>query len=436
MRILLALLLVIPAPGAAFAQDRDGRSFDEKPGIVLVKPQAWSPVNSAQVVRFSAHSDRRALGNKNQGYLELRLSDGKTVRQIEAGRVVHLIIQPEVPKDLQTVAERDRLFAERDRISEKARTVPGASGDIQKMVAPLDDAIARFDGGEVLVDGEWISAVEHKKKKAAQIEKSLRASLDAAKNKADFNLESNRHFLALKDFAKDDAGIQSRLDTIQAEYRAMVASEEQAEIIKRLSDSSISPSEADRLLQRLSASENPGESAKLVLKQADQARALSAKASQIRSTLDAELTAKPPELPPELTTQIQDLKSGMTAYRAGNPPQGLPAPLAESGALSAFSTSWPRALSLMQSKDFAGASRELALLESHASRIGPNARAAISELKTEATVEVDRFQKLSTEGQDLLASGQKEAALVKFEEALAVMPDKALRDKLAALKGN
>jgi len=436
MKILPAICLLLIPLGFACAQERDGRIFVEKPGIVLVKPQAWSPANSAQVMRFSSYSDRRARGKSNQGYLELRSDDGKTLLQVEAARVVSFSILPEIPSNIETIAERNQLDAARLRFLEAGKIVPGSSSDFQKMVEPLGAAIAKFDAGELLVDGKWVSADQRRKERAVQIEKTLRANIAAAKTKSDFNLESNSHFLALKALAKEDPGIQPRIDAIQADYRAMVASEEQAAIIVRLSEPSIPSREADSLLAKLSSSANPSEKAKLVLRQAEQAQALSGNASQIRSALDAALAGKPAELPAELVSQIQSFSAAASAYRAGNPPQGLPAPLAEAAALSEFSTKWPEASALMQSKDFAGASRELALLEQRCSLIGPNACAAISELKKAATVEVDKFQKLSAEGEALLGNGQKEAALAKFGEALAVMPDKALQEKVDGLKTN
>lgn len=436
MKILPAICLLLVPLGFAGAQERDGRIFVEKPGILLVKPQAWSPANAAQVVRFSAYSDRRARGNANQGYFELRLADGQTPRQIEAARVVQFLVQPELPSSIETSGERDRLAAERGRILEAAQTVPGAGPDIQKLVQPLGAAIARFDAGEVLVDGKWVPAGQHRKQKALQIERTLRANLAAAKKKSDFHLESNSHFLALKSIANGDPGIEPRIDAIQNEYRAMVASEGQAAAIASLGEPSIPPREADALLAKLSAAANPSGKAKLVLRQAGQAKALSGNASQIGSALDAALAGKPAELPVELVSQIQGFSSAVAAYRAGNPPLGIPAPLGEAAAFSEFSAKWPEASALMQSKDFAGASRELALLERHCSLIGPNACAAILELKKAATVEVDKFQKLSAEGEALLGNGQKEAALAKFGEALAIMPDKALQEKVDGLKAN
>jgi hypothetical protein len=88
----------------------------------------------------------------------------------------------------------------------------------------------------------------------------------------------------------------------------------------------------------------------------------------------------------------------------------------------------------MAAREFAAASRELSLLESQCKQIGENASIAVSALKVAATIEVDKFKKLKDEGQAALDSGNKVEAVKKFQEALAVMPDKEVEEKLAALQ--
>jgi hypothetical protein len=150
--------------------------------------------------------------------------------------------------------------------------------------------------------------------------------------------------------------------------------------------------------------------------------------------MNSALGQSPRAIPADLATRIQDFTTRMKTYHAGTPPVGLPAPNQEAKALDAFATSWPQIASLMAAREFAAASRELSLLESQCKQIGENASIAVSALKVAATIEVDKFKKLKDEGQAALDSGNKVEAVKKFQEALAVMPDKEVEEKLAALQ--
>lgn len=427
-----ALLLVFSASLAA--QERDGRVFVETPGIALVKPQPWSPASSAQVLRFDAYSDRRARGHGNQGYFEFRTAAGNATRQYQAAQVVEFIPAPEIPAEIRAQDVRDRLAGEAGRMAAIARAVPGAARDLGELLQPLTEAVAEFDSGKFRVNGKWVPKSELQRQDALRFSKALRMEMAQAKRKADFDLESNTYFVSLARLADGDPEALGRLEAFRSEHRALVEAEGIQEAVSLLRKPGTTPSEAALLLGRLRASESPGESAKLVLRQADAAAALATGAASVRDSLDAALGNRPPVVSPELAARIRELSAKANAYRAGNPPRAIPAPLAEAEAFSAFAATWPRTLGLMDSRDFSAASRELASLESRCALVGPNACAAISELKTAATIEVDKFQKLRREGEEALGAGNKAGAAEKFREALAVMPDAELESKLSQIQ--
>lgn len=434
MKAPLPAIALILSAASLCAQVRDGRVFVEKGGVALVKPQPWSPASSAQPVRFSAYSDRRARGHGNQGYFEFRTLPGNGTRQYQAAQVVELIPEPEIPSDITTRALRDRLAAESARLSGVAEAIPVAEQEIGDLVQPLNKAVAEFDSGNVRVNGQWIPKASHLRQEAFRFSKSLRAEMAQAKRKSDFDLESNPHFISLAKLASDDPGTTKTIESLRSEYRALVAAEGVNDALELLRNPETKPAEASVLLGRLRASASPGETAKLVLRQADSAAKLESSAASLRVSLDSALGARPPLLPPDLAARIQDLSAQANTYRAGNPPAAIPAPLALVGALSDFAAKWPLASDLMAAKDFSAASRELASLEPVCSLVGPGACAGIAELKKTAAVEVDKFQKLRKEGEEALGVKKTAQAVAKFEEALAVMPDKALQEKVDGLK--
>jgi hypothetical protein len=433
MKILPTLAAVLASAAALFAQAQDGRVMIEKSGIALVKPNPWSPPSSAQIVRFSGYADRRARGHAGQGYFELQMAEGKT-RQYQAAQVIQLIAPPEIPKTIDSQSARDQVEAEAKKILSASTSVPSATAELKKMAKPFEEAVSQFDAGNVLVDGKWISAAERRKHDADRFEKLLRSELARAKRKADFNLDSNSYFLALSNHGKNDPEIQVRADALRKEYLAMVAFEEQGDIIALLRKPETSSEEVERLLARLKSAPNPGEAAKRVLEQAEEATTLAVDAKTLCGDLNSALGQSPSAIPADLATRIQDFTTRVKTYRAGHPPVGLPAPNAEANALDAFATSWPEIASLMAARDFPAASRELSLLESQCKQIGENASTAVSALKVAATIEVDKFKKLKDEGQVALDSGNKVEAVKKFQEALAVMPDKEVEEKLADLQ--
>jgi hypothetical protein len=433
MKILPTLAAILASTAALFAQGQDGRVIVEKPGIALVKPNPWSPPSSAQIVRFSGYADRRARGHAGQGYFELQMADGKT-RQYQAAQVIQLIAPPEIPKTIDSQSARDQVEAEAKKILSAATAVPSATAELNKMAKPFEEAVSQFDAGNVLVDGKWVPAAGHRMQQAARFENRLRADLAKARRKADFNLDANGYFIALAHLGKADPAIQARADALHGEYGAMVALEKQADAVKALENPGTPPAKATAILTRLGNEPKPGEAAKRVLRQAELAAELSAAADSLCLEVNHALGGTPPAIPAELANRIRDFTARMKAYRAGNPPAGIPAPNTGSASLGAFAASWPQAEALMGARDFAGASRELSLLEPHCKAIGGNASAAVSALKVAATIEVDKFKKLKDEGQAALDSGNKVEAVKKFQEALAVMPDKEVEEKLAALQ--
>ena len=439
MRRLFTLFLLLSAAAGAFAQPAslsgDGRRSVEKPGIALVKPQKWSKPNEAQIVRFTAYTNRG-------GYFVFRLAGGQD-RQVWVEQIVEgkPILIPESPTALTDPAQREALAAEVQEILRLARIVPAAKPELEKLAQPLLDAIAKFDAGEVLVDGRWEPIGNYRRNQFDKLEAQIRRSLAEERIKSQFNLSENSSFKSLQAFAKDDPSLQEKIRALVAERDRLVSLERQDEIIQQLSKSGLAPVMAETLLARLKAFPDPGAPTSRVLDQAMTAAALSAKADEVRASLEAFFAAQTldgslPSLPPDLAEGIRSLGNEVRKYHAATPPEGIPVPNDRIRAAVDLEKETPAINAQLASKKLVEASSELQRLAASAASIGPATRGALLSVQTSATTEVARFSKLRTEGEEAEKRGDNPVAISKFREALEICSDSTLEAHLKKLQEN
>ena len=439
MRRLLCLLALLATASGALAQSPglsgDGRRPVEKPGIALVKPQKWSKPNEAQVVRFTAYTNRG-------GYFVLRLTGGQD-RQVWVEQIVEgkPILAPETPAELVDASQRAGVEAEVNELLRLARIVPAAQGELVKLAQPLRDAIAKFDDGQVLVEGRWEPASDYRRRRFDALEAQLRRSLTEERVKAQFNLAENSSFKSLQDLAKEEPALQEKIRALIADRDRLVSLERQDEIIQQLSNPGLAPAMADSLLVRLKSISDPGPRTSRVLDQAMTAEALSAKADEVRSALEAFYAAQTieealPALPSDLAEGIRSLGAEVRKFNAASPPQGIPLPNDRIRAAVEIEKETPAINTKLASKNFADAAKELDRISNSASAIGPAARGAFLTLRTLATTQVDQFNKLRTEGEEAETAGDMPAALSKFREALDICSDAALEARVKEMQTN
>jgi hypothetical protein len=439
MRRLLSFLLLLSAAAGASAQSPalsgDGRRSVEKPGIALVKPQKWSKPNEAQIVRFTAYTNRG-------GYFVLRLASGQD-RQVWVEQIVEgkPILIPEVPSELVDASQRAALETEITEILRLARLVPGAQGELTKLAQPLRDAIAKLDAGEVLIDGRWEPIADYRRRRFEALDAQLRRSLAEERVKAQFLLAENSSYRSMQDLAKDDPALEEKLRALIADRDRLVSVERQDEIIQQLSKAGLATAMADSLLDRLKTFPDPGERTTRVLDQAMTAAALSAKADEVRAALEAfyagqTLETALPALPTDLAEGIRSLGMEVRKYHAAKPPEGIPLPADRIRAAVDIQNETPAINSMLANKKFAEAAKELDRLSNSAAAIGPAARGAFLTLRTHATTQVDLFDKLRTEGEEAEKANDIPGALTKFREALDLCADPALEARIKEMQSN
>ena len=421
------------------AQDRDGNTIVQTSGVALVKPQPWSKPSEAEVVKFSAFTDRTARGSAGAGYFVLRLPSGKDT-QIPSARIVKLILQPKTPTELIEDSQRSELQKSIDEMKTAIAAVPAAGTVILEYLKPLQAIASRYDAGEVMTSPDkWETRDKYRQSEILKVESRLRRAMADAKIKKDFDLNSNADFSKLTELAASDAALQARLDAMRVECAKLVSREEQDAILVKL-QAPLSPSAAAILLDKLKSLSDPSPRTTSVLRQADIAveltKEIDALKLGIESLWNEESLSKGilPTAPADLTSQIGSLTSKLAVFRAGSPPAGIWLPAPAFDACVTLKDALATLQARLTERDYKAAIEGVSALMPSARQIGSKTTAALESIKSYAEGQIAKFSTLVDEGNTLLNGTDKKLAVAKFQEALAVMPDANLEKRISEIK--
>lgn len=432
--VALAWLLVA---GFAHAVTGDVREPVESEGFMLVKPQAWSPAGSAQVMEFVGYEDRTARGGGG-GYYVVTTKSGRQ-RQVMASRVVGLVAKPVRPTTLMDAGARDALQAALDGyVALKARH-PQAAGLLDGYTEGIRADIERFDRGEVLEDGEWMTKEEHDQ---GQIDHSLavlRKNLEEAPRARDFAIETNTFFTKLQPFAADNPGLAERLRELVAEHALRCSLEEQEEIIGKMRAGGFSDAEAVILLERLAGLPDPSTDTSLVLLRWNQAKDYQVGAEALAERMEeahaggSALVESDRDFANNLGLQLAKVEGFLGADPP--PPRGIPVPDALLKAMDALSDGAGRLAVLLEERRLVEARDLLGTLERHAALVGPSTRSAINLQRINLGEVIAEFGTLRKVGDDAWNKGRRDEALQAYRSALAVAYDEEVAARVAELEG-
>jgi hypothetical protein len=421
------------------AQERDGNTIVQSPGIALVKPQPWSKPSEAEVVKFSAFTDRTARGSAGAGYFVLRLPSGKDT-QIPSARVVKLILKPKTPTELIDDSQRKELQKSIDEIRGAIAAVPAAATALADYLKPLQAVATRYDGGEVMIGTDkWETREKNRQSEITKIEFRLRRAMSEAKIKKDFDLNFNADFSRLTEFAESDAALKARLDAMQIECAKLVSREEQDAIFVKL-ESPLSPDVAALLLDKLKALSDPTPRTVSVLRQAVVAAELSKEIDALKQGFESlwneDSLSKGilPVFPADITTQIDALTSKIAVFHAGSPPAGIWLPSSAFDACVALKNALPALQARLSERDYNAAIEGVTALGTSARQIGSKSIEAMEMLQSYANGQIAKFFALVDEGNTLLTGTDKKLAVAKFQEAIAIMPDANLEKRISEIK--
>lgn len=433
--ILCAAILIVPL----HAQERDGNTIVQTPGIALVKPQPWSKPAESEVVRFTAFTDRTARGSAGAGYFVLRLPSGKDT-QIPSARVVKLILTPKMPTELVDDSQRRELQKSIDEMTSAIAAVPAAATAVGDFLKPLQTNAARYDAGEVMIaPNNWETREKNRQTEIQKIEFRLRRAMTEAKIKKDFDLDANADFDKLTQLAATDPALKTRLDAMRVECAKLVSREEQDTILAKL-QTPLSPSAAALLLDQLKALSDPSPRTTSVLRQADVAATLTKDIDALKQGFEnlwnEESLSKGalPTVPDDTVTQIDALTSKIAVFHAGAPPAGIWLPSSTFDACVAIKNALPTLQARIAERDYRAAIEGINSLSAPARQIGSKTTAALATIKSYSDAQIAKFSALVDEGNTLLTGTDKKLAVAKFQEALAIIPDANLEKRISEIK--
>ena len=143
-----ALLLCLTAVTLR-SQPGDGFSVRERAGVALVKPQPWSKDSEATVLEFQAFINRTADGTSGAGYYEFRTKNADR-RQVPVGRIVKLVVYPDIQEFREIVTPRDRqaLISRAEEMKAVVAKFPASRARLDPSIKKLNEELAQYRLGK------------------------------------------------------------------------------------------------------------------------------------------------------------------------------------------------------------------------------------------------------------------------------------------------
>ncbi|MEI8311906.1 MAG: hypothetical protein WCH98_14250 [Verrucomicrobiota bacterium] len=426
---------VLLSSGAA-AQSMDDSRSRSKPGVVLVKPQAWSNDEQASVVEFSAFTD-------HSGYIEFRTAKAPNF-QVATAKIVKLVVYPDSPPSLTTAEQRATLQKSIDEFAALSEKYPAAVRQLEKAAAPLKSDVAKYDAGNVKDDGQWTLRSAYYKQKATALADLLRPELVSAPRIKEVDLTANQYFLGLQDLAQAEPSVRTVVESVRALYDSLVRKSDREELLNQINSPVITFDQAVELVNKLKALQ-PREDARanLFVQSWDTAVAnagqltkqITDTQAQFESSMPApEDSAKPPVISPDLAVSLEKLAAAAKAFRSGSPPTAIRVPLQLADAMLACGEKFPALGKQIQAREFLDAKALIDPLTNQAGIIGPKTSKALAGIQKKLNGDIEKFQSLRNEGKMLAENDKIEAALKKYQQAYAIIPAKDVAAQIDALK--
>ena len=410
--------------GSLLAQSSDGHAAVEKSGFALVKPQPWSSPSQASPLKFTAYTDRSARGTPGAGYFVFRIAN-QTDRQIQVAQIVKVVTQPEVPNNISTQAECDLIKEAIADFRAVLNAHPIAKTFIDEMIKPLAADVAKYESGQIKIDGDWKTKIEVSHQDKTTCETKLKKEFFGAKNPARFDMESNLYYIKLLELSKGDPELLKRLAALKLEHQRLREQDENKEVLSKLNDATLSPNDVDLVIKRLKALPNPDVGIRSILNQAKQAEEIESQVKELRAIIEAKfdsLQSPVPSWSSDDRYKVQKLSQEFDEFKSSAPPAAIHVPMVTIKAIILFDQRLDGIVSAVQGHKYLEVNTTIATLVDPSSKIGVHTQQWVAWLLTFTTTQVAAFTKYRTAAVTLQKEGKYEAALAKYQEALAVMP--------------
>jgi hypothetical protein len=426
-----------------FAQNNDGNTVQEIPGIAIVKPQAWSKESDATVLEFTTYVDRRAAANAAAGYYEFQTTSGQK-RQVDSSKVIKVILYPD-PARIPTLVEkqdRERVEATLDEIAEVIKRFPATKTYLTPKLQSFVEFFSKFDGGEVKVDGVWIPRSSHLEKQAASLVDILKVEIERASPPGSFDLANDAKFLALRKMGSEAPKAKAFAEQMMALDSKLARGEARRQLRAKISDPALPYAEAVTLIAQFEAqqpAEDPEsaaflESWKSGLKQVAEMKTAS---GELATDFDPQLAPWKDtigDIKPETVEAAATLNSKIAAFRSSPLLPKIKAQNQSTESVDIVVSGFLAMKPLIAGKQFLEVKELLDGMAPHASAVGPQSERLIGELQKSTTVRVELFIKARDEAKSLAEASKKEEAIAKYQEAFEVIPDPTVGRIIEELK--
>lgn len=408
-------------------------SLQQRPGVAMVKPQAWSKDEQATVLEFQAVSN-------HTGYYQFRTA--KTpAHQVPSAKVVTLIFFPESPADIASAPQREALQKTIDDFVAAGKRFPSAARPLGQAVAPLKSDAEKFDAGNIKAGGQWMSRSIYFQQKAGALADLLRPEILASPKIKDFDLSANQYFIGLKDLASSEPSVRAVIVGIQSLYDSMVRKQDRGELLRQLNAGGLTFEQAAELVKRLKSLQPQEDAAANLFVQSwdaatGKASQLTAQIIAVQGQFEASVpdASSAPAISPELLAAIGKMADAVRQYRSGSPPVAIQVPLQTADAMVALADNLPLLDKRIKARELLDAKAIMDPLLRQAGLIGPKTSLALAATQKKVNGDVDKFLILRNEAK-MLADGDKiEEALKKYEQAYAIVADKEVATQIEALK--
>ncbi len=445
VRSLACLIVTSLVPFAAHAQNMEGMTIQETPGIALIKPQSWSKESDATVLEFTAYVDRRATGNAAAGYYEFLLPSGNK-RQVDSSKVVKVVIYPDESRIVSLVepVDRDRVATSVREMTDVTARFPATRPHLLPHLREIATVIERYDAGEVKMDGQWVPRRVYLERQSAKYAQFLREAIQNANPPGSFNLSDDSSYTALLAIGASLPKAKTLAADLLALNQRLGRGATRKDILKRLEEAGATYEASVPLvaqLEGLQPAEDPAASAflgkwKSAMTALD---ALEPVAKSAAEALEANLadfhsTDQAPEFSEETRTHLRRLGDQLRAFRAGNPPPALNARVAGAVAVEAVGAGFMELGQSLPARKVFEAKTTLDAMAPQARDIGPQCGRVVSEFQKSIATRIEFFTKTRDEAKSLAEGDKPAEAIAKYEEALAIIADPTVESALADLK--
>lgn len=424
--------LVILAP-LIHAQSDDARRRVEQPGIAFVQDFPSSP---PRLRRFTAYLDQTATGYAGRGFYHFRFENSSRDAKVPASQVKMILVEPALPPTIKTDADRAALVSIIEKYRQAAQKFPSSATAIMELVEPCAGAVSSFDSGNIRVDGEWLNRVDYLDTQVERYDRQLRAEMDAAPSKMEFDYKRNPFYLEIKTLASTDPYVAERLASIDNDFSVLIARESLEKMLVDLDNADLPAPQTKAILASLAKVEDPSPAVPRILAQSKTATELTATTDALCRSLNAAFSVSPtslPELPADLVAKTRDLVAQMRQFSAGRPPAAIQVPNTRARDMVAVADGLPVLRSTLDAKDYSAAEELASKLANSADAIGSPVKTVFSNIRNHCAAQLEQVAALRAEAEELAKSGKKKDAAEKLAEALKIMPNPEIEQQRSDL---